>query len=613
MIKYLNETNLSKKLKQYKISELRSLCEELRLKIIDSVIECGGHLSSSLGAVDIIVALHFVFDFPKDKLIFDVGHQAYAHKLLTGRADNFEHLLRKFKGIGAFPKKEESIYDTFTTGHAGNSLSLGVGLARARDISGEDYNVVSLVGDSSLTSGMNFEAMNDCGSKPTKHIVVLNDNDMSISKAVGAVSSKLTLLREKTFYKNAKNRLSKVIGVKQGSNSHIFLKKIKKSLKYMVTTGVLFEEFGYKYIGPIDGHDLGELINALEVAKKEDAPVILHVVTKKGKGCKEAEEQPDVFHGLKSRDTRGSKKTSYSQVFGERIVEIATNNEKIVTVCAGMRDGVGLKEFSQKFPNRFFDVGIAEEHATSMSAGLAEGGMKAYLSIYSTFLQRSFDQVLHDIALQKLPVKIFVDRAGITGEDGETHQGIFDSSFLSIIPNVQIWSPASLKEFSQMIDMSVDFDKPLIVRYPKGNVDNVEFSNFSQGKWSYVGNLNGCVAIIGTGATVIKQCIMASKLLKENGIDACVVNASTVKPIDYELINKFRNKKIVVVEDNVERGGLAENIAFYSNSQKINIQLLAINVGDNFVPQGEVSILQEEFGLSGQKITKKTIEFLKNS
>ena len=613
MINYLNEKDLSKKLKQYNISELRSLCEELRLKIIDSVIERGGHLSSSLGAVDIIVALHFVFDFPKDKLIFDVGHQAYAHKLLTGRADNFEHLLRKFKGIGAFPKKEESIYDTFTTGHAGNSLSLGVGLARARDILGENYNVVSLVGDSSLTNGMNFEAMNDCGSKPTKHIVVLNDNDMSISKAVGAVSSKLTLLREKTFYKNAKNRLSRLIGVKHGTKSHIFLKKIKNSLKYMVTTGVLFEEFGYKYIGPIDGHDLGELINALEVAKKEDAPVMLHVVTQKGKGCKEAEERPDVFHGLKSKAVSGSTIPSYSQVFGERIVEIATNNEKIVTVCAGMRDGVGLKEFSQKFPDRFFDVGIAEEHATSMSAGLAEGGMKAYLSIYSTFLQRSFDQVLHDIALQKLPVKIFVDRAGITGEDGETHQGIFDTSFLSIIPNLHIWSPASIKEFLQMIDLSVDFDKPLIVRYPKGNADNVEFSDFSPGKWSYSGDLNKDIIIIGTGATVIKQCLMACELLKENGIDSAVVNASTVKPIDFELINRLNNKKVVVVEDNVERGGLAESIAVYSASQKLNIQLLAINVGDNFVPQGEVSILQEEFGLSSQKIAEKTIEFLKNS
>lgn len=611
MTKFLNDKQINKSLKYFDVDNLRALSEEIRLKIIDSVIKCGGHLSSSLGAVDIIIALHYVFDLPKDKLIFDVGHQAYAHKLLTGRADNFEDTLRKFNGVGAFLKKSESEFDVFTTGHAGNSLSLGLGLARARDISGDDYNVISLVGDSSLTNGLNFEAMNDCGCRPSKHIVVLNDNNMSISKAVGAVSSKLTLLRENIFYKNTKSKLANLVGVKPNSDSYHFLKKIKKSLKYMVSTGVLFEEFGYKYIGPVDGHDIQELIYAFEVAKKEVAPVIVHVVTQKGKGCTEAESKPDVFHGIKSLASESNEKPSYSQVFGKRMLEIASKDNRVVTICAGMRDGVGLKEFSLIYPERFFDVGIAEEHAITMSSGLAEGGMKPYVSIYSTFLQRSLDQIIHDVALQKLPVKIFVDRAGITGEDGETHQGIFDVSFLSFIPGIKVWSPASINQFNKMIDLSLNEDIPIVVRYPKGCDDNNEFSDFVSGKWSVYGNENFNVAIIGSGAAVIKQCILAKTILEQKNIKVLVVNADTIKPIDVELIQSLSGKKVVVVEDNAQRGGLAENISLVSNLNNFDIDLLAINIGDIFVPQGSVSILQSEFGLSSEKIARKVIEFLK--
>lgn len=612
MTEFLKDLQINKKVKNLDIVSLRALSEEIRIKIIDSVIKCGGHLSSSLGAVDIIVALHHVFDLPKDKLIFDVGHQAYAHKLLTGRADAFEHTLRTYKGIGAFLKKDESEYDLFTTGHAGNSLSLGVGLARARDISGEDYHVVSVVGDSSLTNGLNFEAMNDCGCRPTKHIIVLNDNDMSISKAVGAVSSKLTLLRQNSFYKSTKNKLANLIGAKPNSNSYVFLKKIKKSLKYMVTTGVLFEEFGYKYIGPVDGHDIVELINAFEIAKKESAPVIVHVVTQKGKGCIEAEREPDVFHGVKPSKSNSINEPTYSQVFGTRMLEIADKDQKVVAVCAGMRDGTGLKEFSKKYPERFFDVGIAEEHAVTMSSGFCAGGLKPYVCIYSTFLQRSFDQIIHDVALQKLPVRIFVDRAGITGEDGETHQGIFDLAFLSLVPGIEIWSPASIKEFNDMIDLSLTYDKPLVIRYPKGSVDNKEFNSFTPNKWSYLGDINSNTILIGSGATIVKECIKAKEILAHSGVDACVINASTLKPLDSELLNTIKGRKVAVIEDNLQRGGLAENLLITSNLNNLNLDILPINIGDRFVPQGKVSTLLYEFGLSSEKIAQKVLEFLKN-
>ncbi len=612
MTNFLSDPELSKKIRNMDIDSLRSLAEEVRLSIIDAVIRCGGHLSSGLGAVELIIAVHYVFDLPVDKLIFDVGHQAYAHKLLTGRADRFQNELRKLDGIGAFIKRGESEYDVFTTGHAGNSLSLGVGLARARDITGDNYNVISLVGDSSLTNGLNFEAMNDCGSRPTKHIVILNDNDMSISKAVGAVSSKLTLLRQNTFYKRVKKSAIKLIGADNNRDGFVFLKKIKNSLKYMVTNGVLFEEFGYKYLGPVDGHNIGELINALNIAKAETEPVIVHVVTKKGKGCKEAEERPDVYHGIKSKLVEKDCRQSYSDVFGKKMAELADLDDKVVAVCAGMPDGVGLKSFASSHPDRFFDVGIAEEHAVTMSAGLCEGGLKPYVSLYSTFLQRAFDELVHDVALQKLPVRVFVDRAGITGEDGETHQGIFDVAFLSTIPGINIWSPASISEFKQMIDLSLDSNVPLVVRYPKGCDDNDCFDNFVPGKWSILGDEKSDIYIVGSGAAVIAQCIEAKAILEKEGFNIAVVNASTIKPIDYDTVNKFNGKKVIVVEDNVERGGLCEAISVCQRYDLV-FKILPVNTGDCFIKQGTVAQLQEIFGVSAQKIAQKAREFLKNS
>ncbi len=612
MTDFLKNSQIAKDLKSFDIFQLRKLAEELRLKIIDSVIECGGHLSSNLGAVELIIALHYVFDLPQDKVIFDVGHQAYAHKLLTGRAERFEKELRKLDGVGAFLKRNESEYDTFTTGHAGNSLSLGMGMARARDIKGEKHEIISVVGDSSLTNGMNFEAMNDCGSKPTKHIVILNDNDMSISKAVGAVSSKLTGLRQNTFYKRVKNKLIRAVGVKESNDNFVLLRKFKNSLKYMFTNGVLFEEFGYKYFGPVDGHDLDELINNFRLAREEDEPVIIHVVTKKGKGCTEAEQKPDVFHGVGSllcEKSNGNK--TYSDVFGEKLAELASKDSDVVAICAGMPDGTGLKKFAENFPERFYDVGIAEEHAVSMASGFACGGMKPYVSIYSTFLQRSFDQLIHDVAIQKLPVRICVDRAGISGEDGETHQGTFDLSFLSMIPGIEIWSPASMKEFEQMLEKSLSTDKPLVIRYPKGGVECAQFDSFEAHKWAKIEAENSVVTLIASGSAVLHQAYLASEILKSKGISASLVNASTVKPLDYDFLDSLNDKKVVIVEDNVKRGGLAEAISLYFSDKRIKVDLLALNLGDNFIPQGKISELQCKFGISADKISEKVIDFIK--
>ncbi len=612
MTDFLKNPKLTKELKEFDIPSLRNLAEELRLKIIDSVIECGGHLSSSLGAVELIIALHYVFDLPKDKVIFDVGHQAYAHKLLTGRAENFEKTLRRLGGVGAFLKRTESEYDTFTTGHAGNSLSLGMGMARARDIKGEKHEVISVVGDSSLTNGLNFEAMNDCGSKPTKHIVVLNDNNMSISKAVGAVSSKLTTLRQNVFYKKVKNKLINVVGVKENTANFYLLRKFKNSLKYMFTNGVLFEEFGYKYFGPVDGHDLEELINCFRLAKLEEEPVIIHVVTKKGKGCKEAENQPDVFHGISSLIApKKEEKLFYSDFLGKKLTEMAKKDSEIVAICAGMPDGTGLKQFQNNFPKRFFDVGIAEEHAVSMASGFACGGLKPYVSIYSTFLQRSFDQLIHDVAIQKLPVRICVDRAGISGEDGETHQGVFDISFLSMIPGVQIWAPANFKEFERMLELSLNIDNPLVIRYPKGYCEGSDFGEFKPGKWGVLTQGKHDVTLIASGPAMLSEVEKAKIILKSQQVEARVVNASTVSPIDEEFLSTLSNEKVVVIEDNVKRGGLGEAISSFVIDNKISAKLKCLNLASNFIPQGKISELQEKFGLSGEKIANKVLEFIK--
>ena len=607
-MKILENVN-PKDLKNFDIEQLRSLCVEIRENIVDAVINCGGHLSSSLGAVEIITALHHVFDFPKDKLIFDVGHQAYAHKLITGRVYGFCDKLRKLDGIGAFLKRSESEYDTFTTGHAGVSVSSALGLARARDLSGDDYEVVAVVGDSSLANGMAFEAMNDSGTRSTKHILVLNDNDMSISKAVGAISSRLTHLRQNRAYKKFKNTFKKT-HPKRGEDFKFF-KKVKDGIKYMFSTGVLFEEFGYKYIGPIDGHDLKALIEALKIAKNETKPVILHAVTKKGKGCIEAEKNPDIYHGIAPMYYEKAKNITYSHCLGSKLSAMCDSGKRLVGVCAGMPDGTGLKEFSKKHPDSFFDVGIAEEHAITMASGIARGGVKPYVAIYSTFMQRAVDSIIHDVVLQDLPVTICIDRAGIVGEDGETHQGIFDVALTSVIPNIAILSPASIEQFEKMLDWSYDYGHPLIIRYPRGTVDNAQFANFDFGKWDSFGE--GGVTIVASGASMVNECLRARELLKNHGIDAKVVNASTLKPIDERLLVDIADTSVFVVEDNLAKGGLGSIVREFYSTKDIKTRVVSIAIDDVFVTQGKIGELQDRYGVSSDKIAEKILKYSQNN
>ena len=598
---------IKKDVKQLNIDELRDLCRDLRQSIVDAVINCGGHLSSSLGAVEIIVALHYVFDFPKDKLIFDVGHQAYAHKLLTDRNDIVDKL-RKIDGIGAFLKRSESEYDTFTTGHAGVSVSEALGLSRARDIKGEDYEVVAVVGDSSLANGMAFEAMNDSGSRASKHILILNDNDMSISKSVGAMSSRLTSLRENRVYKKFKRSLKKV--THNDSKGLRFFKKIKDGVKYMFSTGVVFEEFGYKYLGPIDGHDIGGLVEALKIAKAESESVILHVVTQKGKGCVEAEEKPDIYHGIASMYYEKPQNITYSQVLGSKLIEFCRTKNTVVGVCAGMPDGTGLKEFSKTFPDKFFDVGIAEEHAVTLSSGLARGGLKPYVAIYSTFLQRAIDSVVHDVVLQDLPIVLCVDRAGIVGEDGETHQGIFDVALLSAIPNLTILSPASIEEFGAMLDWSLDYDKPLVIRYPRGGVTNTQFNNFTFSKWEIL-NKQSNISIVASGPAMVNEALLACQILEDEGVFVNVINASTIKPLDYLLLDKIKDDNIFVLEDNVVNGGLGSMMRNYYSKKGVKTMVTSVAIEDTFVTQGTIEQLQDRYKVNAKELCEKIRNFLR--
>lgn len=596
---------VSNDVKNLSTEQLRALCVKLREQIVDAVIRCGGHLSSSLGAVEIIVALHHVFNFPEDKLIFDVGHQAYAHKLLTGRADGFYKKLRKLDGIGAFLKRNESEYDTFTTGHAGVSVSEALGLARARDLKGESYEVVAVVGDSSLANGMAFEAMNDSGSRSTKHILVLNDNDMSISKAVGAMSSRLTHLRQNRVYKRFKSSIKRV---DHGGDKFKLFKKIKDGIKYMFSAGVMFEEFGYKYVGPIDGHDVSALIEALNIAKQESGPVILHAVTQKGKGCVEAEEKPDIYHGIAPMCCEKSQNITYSSLLGARLKDFCAYGEDVVAVCAGMPDGTGLAELNNTYPERCFDVGIAEEHAVTMASGLARGGLKPYVAIYSTFLQRAIDSVVHDVVLQDLPVTLCVDRAGIVGEDGETHQGIFDLSMLSSIPNLTILAPASIEEFSAMLDWSRNYFKPLVIRYPRGYVTNDEFAEFCYAKWQAVGE--GSISIVASGAAMVSEALKCRKLLAYEGVSVKVINASTVKPLDKDLLIDISSDSIFVLEDNVESGGLGSAIRDFYAKSGISAIVLSIAIEDTFVTQGSISQLQARYGVNADNLCKKILKYI---
>ncbi|MBU3098704.1 MULTISPECIES: 1-deoxy-D-xylulose-5-phosphate synthase [Clostridium] len=607
MSKIIDNFNDINEIKKMTIQELNDFAKEIRHFLIEKVSKTGGHLASNLGVVELTLSLYNVFDLNKDKLIWDVGHQSYVHKILTGRKDKFD-LLRNYGGLSGFPKREESKYDIFEAGHSSTSISAGAGIARARDLQKGDYNVISIIGDGALTGGMSFEALNDIGFRKTKMIIVLNDNQMSISKNVGGMSKYLSQFRIDPTYNRIKKEINstlrKIPSVGDGMINSI--QKIKNGIKQVVVPGMLFENMGITYLGPIDGHDIKEVSKVLKLAKKIDGPVIIHVITKKGKGYKFAEEQPNKFHGVGpfnplNGELCSSHKESYSEAFGEQIVTLAKENKNIVAITAAMPEGTGLESFSKEFRNRFFDVGIAEQHAVTMAAGMASQGLKPIFAVYSTFLQRAYDQILHDVCIQKLPVIFAIDRAGIVGQDGETHQGIFDLSYLSHIPNMTIMAPKCIGELKTMLTFAVKQDYPIAIRYPRGgdnpNVKMSPINDFKRGKWETLLD-GGKIAFIATGKMVQNAILVREKLLNM-GIEATVINACFIKPIDKTLISELVDKKysLVTIEDNIVHGGLGSLVLEYVNSLNKNVKVINLGFNDEFIPHGSVDILYKLYKL----------------
>lgn len=607
-------------IKNMSLEELNIFSEEIRQFLIESVSKTGGHLASNLGVVELTLSLYKVFNFKKDKLIWDVGHQAYVHKILTGRVKDFSQL-RKYGGISGFPKREESSFDIFDTGHSSTSISAGLGIARARDLNEDNYEVVSVIGDGALTGGMAYEALNDLGYSKTKMIVILNDNQMSISRNVGGMSKYLNKIRIDPTYNRVKeevnNKLRKTnIGVGLANS----LQKIKGSFKQLFIPGMLFEDMGIKYLGPIDGHNIDELIQVITLAKNIKGSVLVHIITKKGKGYDFAEKNPNKFHGIGPFDCDSGeicsiKGLTYSKVFGSEMINLAKENKKIVAVTAAMPDGTGLNNFADKFPKRFFDVGIAEQHAVTLCAGMATQGIKPVFAVYSTFLQRAYDQVLHDVCIQKLPVIFAIDRAGIVGEDGETHQGIFDLSYLTQMPNMTVMSPKCTEELIYMLRWAVNNDcGPIAIRYPRGT-DSPEvklnpLKDFFIGKWEIIIE-EGNIAIIACGKMVQTAIMVREKLLK-SGIKTTIINAEFIKPIDKDIIKKLvhNDYKIITVEDNILHGGLGTSILEYANSLGYKNDILTLGYKDKFVTQGNVDLLYKLHGLDVGGIFHNVLKFI---
>lgn len=596
-----NDINDINAVKGMSIEELKIFAAEIRSFLIEKVSKTGGHLASNLGVVELTLSLYNVFDLDKDKIIWDVGHQSYVHKILTGRKDEFD-TLRNYGGLSGFPKRDESKYDVFGAGHSSTSISAAVGMARARDLKGEDYDVISVIGDGALTGGMAFEALNDVGFKKTKMIIVLNDNQMAISKNVGGLSKYLNSIRIDPTYNRIKKEINqtliKIPSLGKGMVNSI--QKFKDGIKQALVPGMLFEHMGIKYLGPIDGHDIKEVSKILKLARVTDGPVIIHVITKKGKGYKFAEKEPHKFHGPGPFDPLtgelcGSSKESYSKAFGEQMVKLATENKNIVAITAAMREGAGLEDFSKKFSNRFFDVGIAEQHAVTMAAGMATQGIKPVFAVYSTFLQRAYDQIVHDVCLQKLPVIFAIDRAGIVGQDGETHQGVFDLSYLSHIPNMTIMAPKCISELKSMLTFAVRQEYPIAIRYPRGgDTPKVKMNcieNIERGKWEKLFE-GGKIAFIATGKMVQNAILVREKLIKL-GVEVTVINACFIKPIDKKLILELVDKKysIVTIEDNLIHGGLGSLVLEYVSTLEGKTKVINLGFKDEFITHGVVDTL----------------------
>lgn len=618
MYKILDKYSNIEEVKNMNISKLNEFADEIRNFLIHKVSKTGGHLASNLGVVELTLSLYKVFNFNKDKIIWDVGHQSYVHKILTGRKDKFD-TLRQYGGISGFPKRKESQYDFFETGHSSTSLSAAAGFARARDLSNESYNVVAVIGDGALTGGMAFEALNDIGYRKTKVIIILNDNQMSIAKNVGSVSKYLNKIRLDPKYNKIKEEVNeKLRKTNIGSEVANSIKKIKGGLKRIVVPGMFFEDIGIKYLGPIDGHNMSELVDVISKAKEIKEPVIIHVITQKGKGYDYAEKNPNKFHGVgpfnyDNGEVYSSSGLTYSKVFGNTIIDIAEKNDKVVGITAAMPDGTGLCEFSKKFPKRFFDVGIAEQHAVTMAAGFAASGYRPIFAVYSTFLQRAYDQILHDVCIQKLPVIFAIDRAGIVGEDGETHQGIFDLSYLSSMPNMTIMTPKTTGDLSVMLNWAINQNYPIAIRYPRGkDADSIELPPIKElklGKWQIISEGKD-IAIIAAGK-MVQHAFMAAKKLSKSGINCTIVSADFIKPIDKELITKLarENYKFVIIEENVCHGGLGSSVLEYLNNKDIKNKVLMLGLKDEFLIQGKTDILYKVCGLDVESICNKILTF----
>ena len=600
----LEKINSPEDLKGLNIDEKKELAKEIREYILQIVSENGGHLASNLGVVELTIALHSVFNMPKDKIVWDVGHQSYVHKILTGRSEQFK-TLRKLDGISGFPKINESEYDSFNTGHSSTSISAALGMARARDLKGENNQVIAVIGDGALTGGMALEALNDAGFSQTKMTVVLNDNEMSISKNVGGLNMFLSKLRTKKLYKKSnisiKRGLNKVPII--GKPMVRIIQRIKRSIKQLVIPKMFFEDIGFTYLGPVDGHNIEELENILNLSKQVDKPVLIHVLTKKGKGYKIAEENPDKFHAtaafnIETGKTKKEKKADYSKIFGDKLVELAKNNEKIVAITASMKDGTGLANFAKEFPDRFFDIGIAEQHALTMAAGMAKEGMIPFVPIYSSFYQRAYDQVIHDIAIQNLPVIMCVDRAGVVGADGETHQGTLDMAFFRLVPNLTIMAPKDFREFDDMLEFAISLNKPVVIRYPRGGEDNnIKFEKHEKielGKAEILKEGKD-ISLIAIGKYVAKA-VKFAKEYERHGINVEIINARFLKPLDKKTIKKSieKTKNVLTMEDGTKINGLGtaiEELIVEENLQGIKMEKYAWP--DEFIKHGTVEELEE--------------------
>ncbi len=590
------------------------LASEIRKFLIEKISVSGGHLGSNLGTVELTMALHLFMNFPEDKLIWDVGHQSYTHKLLTGRRDGFDSL-RSFHGMAGFPKTCESKCDCFNTGHSSTSISAGLGIVKARDLTNQDYTVVSVIGDGSLTGGMAYEALNNASKLETNFIIVLNDNNMSISENVGGMSKYLNSIRTADGYLELKESvLNRLLSFKGGDELVRRIRKTKNTFKSIVVPGMFFEDMGITYLGPVDGHNVGNILETLKDARRCKGPVLVHVLTKKGKGYEPAENHPARFHGTEPFDietglpSKQRSKSNYTDVFSTVMVKQGERNERVCAITAAMADGTGLKRFRNLYPERFFDVGIAEEHAVTFAAGLAAGGMIPVVAIYSSFLQRAYDQILHDVCIQKLHVVFAIDRAGIVGSDGETHQGIFDISFLSSIPNMTIMAPKNKWELSDMMKFAIGFDAPIAIRYPRGEAyDGLsEFRSpieYGKSEMLYEGNR---VAIVALGS-MVKTAETVRNLLKEDGVNATLVNARFAKPLDEGMIEYLckDHSIIATLEENVASGGFSERVREYVARCGLNVRLVPVNIPDEYVEHGNPEILKKEIGLDAESIYKR--------